>query len=362
VKLFRVAITGDFLDENGQYAYGRPGLSGLDSVPFLKYHFLTEQAPRREEPGYWDRFYSLAVTAAQIQDVDGLIVLRPWVQREVFARGAPDLVVIGRSGVGYDKIDVAACTENDVALFNAPGVLNHATAATALMFMLALTKRLPEQERATRAGRWDLQASVMGSEIQGRTLGIVGLGQSGQELARLVEPFAMRVLAYSPHADPAQAESLGVRLVSLQEALSAADFVSLHARLSEKTRAMVGATELAWMKPTAYFINVARGELVDQAALVEALRERRIAGAGLDVFETEPLPASDPLLALDNVIVTPHWSCSTTDVWRSTGRAMVDGMFRAARGEVPANVVNPEVLEQPRFQAKLARFAVNRDT
>src|SRR5205085_11725898 len=122
-----------------------------------------------------------------------------------------------------------------------------------------------------------------------------------------------------------------------------------------------GARELALMRPTAYLVNVARGELVDQPALTEALRERRIAGAGLDVFATEPLPAGDPLAGLDNVILTPHWLASTADVWAATGRAMAQGMRRAANGQVPADVVNPEVLDRPAFRAKLARFAVNQE-
>jgi phosphoglycerate dehydrogenase-like enzyme len=123
---------------------------------------------------------------------------------------------------------------------------------------------------------------------------------------------------------------------------------------------MIGAPQFALMKPTAYFVNIARGGLVDQAALVAALTERRIAGAGLDVFEREPLPADDPLVRLDNVVITPHWSCSTSDVWATTGRAMTEGMLRAAQGDVPENVVNREVVDRPGFQAKLARFVDNR--
>ena len=205
-----------------------------------------------------------------------------------------------------------------------------------------------------------MQASVLGGEIRGRTLGIVGLGHTGRELARLVAPFGMRILAFSPHADPAAAESLGVRLTSLDEVLKEADFLSLHCRLSEATRGLIGARELALLKPAAYFINVGRGELVDQGALTEVLRNRRIAGAALDVFTKEPLPADDPLIGLDNVILTPHWSASTSDVWEATGRTMVEGMIRASTGEIPANVVNSEVLERPRFRAKLERFLENR--
>jgi phosphoglycerate dehydrogenase-like enzyme len=284
-------------------------------------------------------------------------VLRPRVKKSTFAAGAGNLFVIGRSGAGYDKIDLDACTENGVALFNAPLALNHSTASSALLFMLALAKRLFEQDRTTRQGRWDRQPDVLGSEIFGRTLGIIGLGHSGRELLRLSAPFAMRVIAFSPHADPDQALSLGVRLTSLEEVMGESDFVSLHCRLTDETRGMITAGQLALMKPSAYFINVGRGELVDQHALQEALRDRKIAGAGLDVFEVEPLPIDDPLIGLDNVILTPHWSASTSDVWQATGREMAQGMIRAASGQVPENVVNPEVLDRPLFREKLARFS-----
>jgi phosphoglycerate dehydrogenase-like enzyme len=226
--------------------------------------------------------------------------------------------------------------------------------------MLALAKKLPQQQRVTREGRWDLQATVMGSEIQGRTLGIVGLGHSGRELARLAAPFEMRVLAHSPHADPDQAAALGVRLTSIEELFRESDFVSLHARLNPDNHRLVGREQLALMKPTAFFINLARGELVDQPALVDALRAKRIAGAALDVYEREPLGVDDPLLELEGVILTPHWSASTTDVFAATSRAMAEGMLRAARGDVPENVVNREVCCRAGFQAKLARFVENR--
>lgn len=360
MRTFRVALTGDFLGEDGRPAYGDLGLPLLDANPAIRYHFLRDQAPPPGDATYWERYYSLEVRPEHLAGADGLIVLRPWVTRNTFARGAGELVVIGRSGAGYDKVDLAACTENDVALYNAPLGLHHSTASAALLFMLALAKRLHAQERAARSGSWREQPAIMGGEIEGRTLGIIGLGNSGRELARLVAPFSMRVLAYSPHADPEQAAALGVGLTGLEELLRAADFVSLHCRLTAENKRLLGAAQLALMKPTAFLVNVSRGELIDQAALVDALRERRITGAGLDVFETEPLPADDPLTRLDNVILTPHWLASTTDVWRATGRAMAEGMLRAAAGRVPEHVVNREVLERPGFRAKLARFAENR--
>lgn len=359
MSTFRIALTGDFLNDAGAPAYGDLGLPLLDECPAIHYHFLRDQAPRSGEADYWRRFYSLEVRPDHIADLEGLIVLRPWVTRETFAQGAASLVVIGRSGAGYDKIDLAACTENDVALFNAPVGLHHSTASTALLFMLAAAKRLNEHQRVARSGDWRAQSKIMGSEIQGRTLGIVGLGNSGRELARLVAPFDMTVLAYSRHASQADAAAVGARLTSLEELLSSADFVSLHARLTPESRGIISADQLKLMKPAAWLVNVARGELVEQAALVRALEEKRIAGAALDVFEVEPLAADDPLTRLDNVILTPHWNASTTDVWRATSQAMAAGMLRAARGELPDHVVNRDVLSRAGFQAKLARWRTN---
>ncbi|HVW35865.1 MAG TPA: hydroxyacid dehydrogenase [Pirellulales bacterium] len=360
MRTFRVAFTGDYLNEQGESAYGDLGIPLLEQSGLVRHHFLRDQGPRPGDREYWNSFYKLEVRPEHLDGVDGLVVLRPWVKRSTL-EAAEELVVIGRSGAGYDKIDVAACTDHDVALFNAPLGLHHSTASSALLFMLALAKRLPEQERMARSGDWSAQAKTMGGELQGRTLGIVGLGNSGRELARLVAPFQMRLIAYSPHADRQQAAALGITLVPLDELMREADFVSIHSRLTAENHRTIGAAQIALMKPTAFFVNVARGELVDQPALIEALRARRIAGAGLDVFEIEPLPADNPLVALDNVILTPHWNASTTDVWRATGQATAAGILRVARGEIPENVINREVLERPGFQAKLAKFAENRE-
>jgi phosphoglycerate dehydrogenase-like enzyme len=357
VRTFRLAISGDILNEHGVDAYGGLPLHLLDSARHIGYHFLRDQAPRPGDREYWQKFYSLEISPEHLADLDGFVVLRPWIKRHAVEAARDRLFVIGRSGAGYDKVDVAACTDCDIALYNAPLALNHPTASTALLFMLALAKRLFAQDKITRAGRWDLQADVLGEEILGRTLGIVGLGHSGRELVRLAAPFSMSVLAYSPHADPAAARSLGVELVGLDDLFRRADYVSVHARPRPENRQMIGKAQFALMKPTAYFVNIARGELVDEAALVAALTSRQIAGAALDVFEHEPLPADHPLIGLDNVILTPHWSASTRDVWQATGQAMAAGMLRASRGEIPENVVNQAVLDRPRFQEKLARFS-----
>jgi phosphoglycerate dehydrogenase-like enzyme len=339
---FHVAFTRDFLDPHGELAYGDIGLSELDKAPHIAYRFL-------------DEFHS-TLAPEQIAEVEGLVTIYGYVKPETFARGAARLLVIGRSGVGYDRIDVAACTAHDVALMNAPTAMRLPTASSSLMFMLVLSKRLMELQRLAQQGRWDLRGEVMGFELKGRTLGIVGLGHTGSGLAELVAPFQMRVIAHSPRADPEQARRLNVELVSLDQLLRESDFVALHCRLTDETRGLIGARELALMKPTAYLINMARGPVVDHAALVEALTARRIAGAGLDVFHTEPLPAADPILHLDNVIATPHWLSGTRDAFLCAGLSNCEGLLRAAQGQLPNHIVNREVIERPGFQAKLARF------
>jgi phosphoglycerate dehydrogenase-like enzyme len=359
MPIFKLFYTGDYLDETGAVKYGDIGMEAVKNSGYVQTGFLRDQSPAPGDIGYWDRLYSLQVTPEHVAMANGIVIFRPWVKASAFARGAENLVVLARAGAGYDKIDIGACTENDVVVCNAPDTLTHSTASAAFTLLLALAKRLPQQERLARTGRWDLQAETLGDDLIGKTLGIIGLGKTGAELARLVAPFHMQVLAYSPSADPFQAEALGVELVDLDTVLRSSDYVSLHCRLEPRTRGMFRARELRLLKPTAYFINVARGELVDEAILIQALRERWFAGAGLDVFETEPLPLDSPLLGLDNVILTPHWLPSTHRAARATWDLMTRNILRVARGLIPQTVVNPEVLTRPGFRAKLSRFVAN---
>lgn len=357
MKPFHIAISGDLAD-----AEGKPGsdlvLDLLEPADRFQWEFIREQQPRENDPSYQERLYEMEVTAATVAQSEGVIVCRPWVKASAFARGAERLVAIGRAGIGYDKIDLDACTEADVVVFNSPHGLTHSTASAAMLLILALSKRLHVQERILRQRRWDRQGDATGDDLTGQTLGIVGFGHTARELVRLLVPFHMRVLAYSPHADPDEAAQSGVALVgSIEDVFREADYLSLHNRLTARNHGMIGEDLLRLMKPTAYFINIARGELVDEPALVRCLREHRIAGAGLDVFVHEPLLADDPLLTLDNVILTPHWLCSTRQAGRATMAGVMDGMARVARGEVPENVLNRAVLERPGFRAKLERWA-----
>jgi phosphoglycerate dehydrogenase-like enzyme len=356
---FNLFFTGDYLNEAGQLV-ADIGLDRLMVAGYIKVDFLRDQTPTPGDSAYWDRLYSLEIKPEHVAKADGIVIFRPWVKASAFANGSKDLVVLARAGVGYDKIDISACTENDVVVFNAPDTLTHSTASAALTLILMLAKKVPQQQALVRTGRWDRQPEVLGDDLIGKTLGIIGLGRTGAELARLLAPFHMRLQAFSPRADPTLAQAIGVELLSdLDTLLRSSDFVSLHCRLEKGTHGMLGERELRLLKPTAYLINVARGELIHEEALVGALRERRIAGAGLDVFTTEPLLLTSPLLGLDNVILTPHWLPSTHRAARACRDVIVDNVLRVARGAVPRNVINTEVLGRPGFRAKLDRFAGN---
>ncbi len=341
-ETFRIGLDRGFLNVQGEIAWGDIGLTALDRAPNVTYEFMDERTAE--------------LTPAQIRPYHGLILGGPRVTRRTFSEGVDRLVVIARHGVGFDTIDVDACTENDVALCTTPTASKHPVASASFTYLMVLAKRLFDKDRLVRQGGWDLRGAYCGNEIQGKTLGIVGFGNTGSELARLVAPFEMRVLAFDPYASAEVAQRLGVQLTTLDELLRQADFVCIHALLTEQTRGLIGARELALMKPTAYLINCARGAIVDQRALTKALQERRIAGAGLDVFETEPLSVDDPLIRLDNVVLSPHTAAHTRELSIAMGEVNSQQMLAVARGEPPPHVVNQAVLTRPGFQAKLRRL------
>jgi D-3-phosphoglycerate dehydrogenase len=222
-------------------------------------------------------------------------------------------------------------------------------ASSAMALVLALAHRLFQKDRHLRAGGWERFRDV-GVGLRGRTLGIVGLGNVGRELVHLVRPFEPRILAADPYAAPPD----GVELVELEQLLREADFVCLTCPLTAETRHLMNAERLALMKPTAFLVNIARGPIVDQAALTRTLQERRIAGAALDVFEQEPISADDPLIALDNVILTPHAVCLTDESFVLTGRNACENVLALAQGRVPRDIVNKAALDHPRLKARLA--------
>ncbi len=338
---FRVGITSDFLNAQGQVGIGDIGLGLLDADPLIEYEFFTPQQPY--------------VTPEQVRGYDGIVAMGGRYTRETL-RGNERLAVIGRFGVGYDTVDVAACTEASVILFNTPDGVRRPVASSIMALILALSLKMLPRHQRTQAGRAEEVKQMIGAGLVGKTLGSLGCGNIGRELFRLAAPFGMRHLAYDPFLRPEDVAALGVTLVDLQTLLVEADFLCINCPLQPDTLRLIGAQELALMKPTAYLINTARGPIVDTEALVRALRESRLAGAGLDVTDPEPLPPDHELLTIENVIVTSHRLCWTEQMVLALGGADMRGMIAVAHGQAPAAVVNKDVLLKPALQAKLERY------
>ena len=331
---FRVGVTRDFLKADGTLGFGDIGLSLLDEAEGVTWEFLAEDTP--------------ALRADQVEGYDALLVLAPQVTAETLG-GADRLLIVARFGVGYDSVDVAACTGAGVILTITPDGVRRPVATAVMTFILALSHKLLMKDRLTRSGRgWSEKMNYMGMGLTGRTLGVVGLGNIGREVFRLAEPFGMRHLAYDPYVKQAD----GLELVDLQTLLRTSDFVSICCALTQETHHLINAERIAMMKQTAYLINAARGPIVDQAALTDALREQRIQGAGLDVFEDEPVAPDDPILALENVIVSPHAICWTDECFLGNGRSACQSILDIAAGRAPGNIVNREALDHPRWRSR----------
>jgi D-3-phosphoglycerate dehydrogenase len=339
---FRVGVTRDFLKPDGSIGFGDIGLSLLNTAPHISWEFLPENVAE--------------IPAAVADQYDALLVLAPRVTAATLD-GCRRLTLVARFGVGYDNVDVAACTRNRVLLTITPDGVRRPVAASALTLVLALAHKLLIKDRLTRAGRWSEKLDHMGMGLTGRTLGVIGLGNTGRELFILAAPLQMRHVAFDPYAAPERAAAMGVELLELEALLEQSDFVCICCVLTDETRHLLNAERLARMKNTAYLINVARGPIVDQAALTTALVEGRIAGAGLDVFEQEPIDPRDPLLSLENVIVAPHALCWTDELALGNGKQACQSIIDVARGRTPLHVVNRSVLEDPTLQAKLRRWA-----
>jgi D-3-phosphoglycerate dehydrogenase len=259
----------------------------------------------------------------------------------------PQLKVIARVGVGYDAVDCAAATRHGVVVATTPNTNQGAVAEHTFAMMLALTKNIVSQHVGTREGRWPRGSNI---PMRWRTMGIAGLGRIGKATATRARAFEMKVIAYDPFPDTAWAAANDVKLVSLEELFRESDFLTLHMPALPETAKMVNAKMLALMKPTAYLINTSRGAVIDEADLYEALKARRIAGAGLDVFAQEP-PGDSPLLTLDNVVLTPHAAGVDLQSRDDMARSAADAIISLSRGEWPTEkVVNPEVKKTFRWK------------
>lgn len=334
--MFHVGLTADFFDASGLPKFADMGLDLLDGQAAVRK--FTEHRPE--------------ITPDQLQDCHGVMVLTPRVTAATVAH-ADELLAIGRFGVGYDSVDVAACTAKDVLVMITVGAVDRPVAEATVGWMIALSHQMLVKDRLVRTGDWNTRTRYMGCELRDRTLGVIGFGGIGRKLVELLSGFSMcRPVVYDPFAPPEVLERLGVRSVSLDELLQASDFVSVHCPLNENTRGLLGARELGLMKPTAFLLNTARGGIVDENALFDALQQQRIAGAALDCFETEPVLTPHRFGQLDNVLLAPHSIAWTHELFRDIGRMACSSMLDIARGHRPRGVLNPELFQRESFRRK----------
>lgn len=340
---FRVALSGDFRKADGSPTYPDFDLAPLKNAPNVEMVFLDSANPIR---------------ADQLEEFDALILLAHRFTADSVPKSGR-LAVVARFGVGYDTVDVAACSKAGIALVITPDGVRRPVAVSIITFILALTGKLLIKDGLTRqaAAGFARRSNHMGVGLVGRMLGSIGIGNIGAEMFRMAKPFDMKFIAHDPFADKKVAAELGIELVSLEDVFRRSDIVSVSCPLSPETHHLVNAERLALMKPTAYFINTARGPIVDQKALTKVLQERRIAGAGLDVLEQEPPDPDDPILKLDNVILAPHALCWTDQCFAGNGAADVKAVLEVQHGREPRGIVNKDVLKHPDWQRRLAEFA-----
>jgi D-3-phosphoglycerate dehydrogenase / 2-oxoglutarate reductase len=269
-------------------------------------------------------------------------LLAPWFGDGSLLGRCPHLLALSSTGAGYDVIDVAACTAAGVLVVNQSGTNSEPVAEHAIGLILSLSKRIGLTNRALLRGTAHDRYAMMGNDIKGKTVGIVGIGQIGRLTAKYVAVFEMRVLAYDPYLTAEQIAERGAIKVDFATLLAESDFITVHCPRSAETIGMFSASEFAHMKPTAYFINTARGLIHKEDALLAALQAGQIAGAGIDVFDVEPPPPDHPLLHLDNVVATPHIAGATAETSHNMSKAAAEQWIDLLRGRVPPRLVNPE--------------------
>jgi phosphoglycerate dehydrogenase-like enzyme len=339
---FIVALTADFYDDTGASKYRDLGLAVLAENPRIEQRVFQEH---RKQIG-----------TEQIAGAQGVIVLTPAVTAQSVS-DVGQLLVIARFGVGYDAVDVKACSAADVLVTITTGAVDRSVAEATIGWMIALSHNARIKDNLVRTGQWDERSRFMGRELRDRTLGVIGLGGIARKTIALLGGFAMKQpLAFDPFVTGESALKAGVRLVGVEELLGQADFVSIHCPLTEQTRGLIGARELALMKPDAYLLNTARGGIVDEDALYDALKHHRIAGAALDCFAQEPVIMPSRFAELDNVLLAPHSIAWTDELFRDIGRAACHVMVDLSLGRRPHGVLNPELFERTSFQSKWKRF------
>jgi D-3-phosphoglycerate dehydrogenase len=291
---------------------------------------------------------------AAVADVAGIVVRSDTRITEEILAAAPRLKVVGRAGAGVDNIDVPAATRRGVVVMNAPGENTISAAEHTLSMVLALARRIPAADRSMRAGRWERGSVFMGVELYGKTLGVLGVGKVGREVASRARAFGMEVIGYDPVLTPDAAARLGVALVPFEQVLERADILTLHLPLVPETRHLIGAEQIRRCRRGVRIVNVARGGVIDEAALIQALQSGHVAGAALDVFEQEP-PTGSPLLGLDSVVLTPHLGASTEEAQEKVAARIAEQIAAYLRDGTVTNAVNAEGVD-PRSASALVPY------
>lgn len=342
---YRVALSADFLTADGAAALADFDLTALNSAPGV-------------EIGYVHAVDDI-IPASELESYDALILFAHQMrQQSLHANGR--LGVVARFGVGYDSVDVEALADAGVATTITPGGVQRPVAVAILALILALSNKLLAKDRLARRGidGFTDPSAPIGTGLTGKRLGTIGLGNIASDMVNIMRPLGLEFIAHDPAVSPERARELSVTLVDLDTVFRDSDIVTVNCPLNPATRGLVNAERLALMKRNAILINTARGPIVDQAALTEALRRGRIAGAGLDVFSPEPPQADDPLLKLDNVVLAPHSLAMTDELIRDCGALTIQSVLDVMRGREPQAIVQRRVLAHPAWRARLEQNRV----
>jgi D-3-phosphoglycerate dehydrogenase len=336
---FNIGLTSDLSDGAGGFSWGNVAIETLSP---LSWKFLNNSGA--------------VMKSEDLEGLDAIAFAGVGVDKNSFGLPQDSPLIIARFGVGYDNIDLEACTKAGVALTITPDGSKKPVATAALALMLATMFRLVAKDKQARSFDWTNRINGLGQGVNGKTVGTIGLGNVASEFFRLLAPFDCKRLAFDPWKKSEEAKDLGVELVDLKVLLESCDVVIVTAALTQDTHHMLSTNQFKLMKNSAILINISRGPIVDEAALVHALQNKEIAAAGLDVFEVEPIDKANPLMEMDNVIVTPHNLAWTDELALGMGKSAFSSIKAISRGDIPTFVVNKDVLDTAAFKEKLAKF------
>ncbi|MFI7498141.1 NAD(P)-dependent oxidoreductase [Streptomyces sp. NPDC049687] len=342
---FTVGVSRDFLDADGRSVWGDIRLGELDAAG-VDWHYLPHDTEELRAP--------------DVDGLDAVLFAGPAVTARTFDGIIRPPLLFSRFGVGYDAVDLDACTRHGALVTITPDGARRPVSTAALTLLLAVLHNVTAKDRLVRQGRWSEREQWMGLGLTGRRIGLLGLGNTARDLVGLLRPFDAEVIAYDPYCPQETARELGVRLADADTVMAEADAVIVMCVLTEETHHLVDARRLSLMKPSGVLLNVARGPIVDEAALIDALRAGRIRGAGLDVFESEPPDPRNPLLSMDNVVLSPHSLAWTDEMSAGNGGSAVRAVLDVASGRLPRFVVNRDVFGHAYLSERLGALAADR--